>query len=308
MATESHDVALSGVRTVVMTRQPEQSGAVEAGLAAAGHRVAYLPLTDFELPEDTGPLRAAVARLSGRPTPRPTLRPEPDGGAPAGAQADARVGWLVLTSPNSVRALVLLGWDGGVAAGVRVAVTGPGTARVLTAAGYAGAPWMPGSDASAAGILEQFPHPGRTVARTVLLPQSSLATDEVAAGLAARGWDVERIEAYRTVPYPAESGRRLLAGAGGHGGGGAVPGTAAGTVEPGPAVVTVEDLAGADVVLTSPSAVAELVRRRGTARPEGTRFLAIGRPTALAAHAAGLTLAGTAPSPDAAGLLAVLTA
>lgn len=312
MAAESHDVARPGVRTVVMTRQPEQSGAVEAGLAAAGHRVAYLPLTDFELPEDTGPLRAAVARLCGRPasppTRQPTLDPEPDGGAPAGARADAGVGWLVLTSPNSVRALMLLGWDGRVDPGVRIAVTGPGTARVLTAAGYAGTPWMPGSDASAAGILEQFPHPGGTAARTVLLPQSSLATDEVAAGLAARGWDVERIEAYRTVPYPAESGRRLLAGAGDHGGGGAVLGTAAGAVEPRPALVTAEDLAGADVVLTSPSAVAELVRRRGTAHPEGTRFLAIGLPTARAARAAGLTLAGTAQSPDAAGLLAVLTA
>ena len=66
MAAESHDVARPGVRTVVMTRQPEQSGAVEAGLAAAGHRVAYLPLTDFELPEDTGPLRAAVAVELGR--------------------------------------------------------------------------------------------------------------------------------------------------------------------------------------------------------------------------------------------------
>lgn len=280
-------------RTVVMTRQPEQSGAVEAGLVAAGRRVLYLPLTDFELPEDTGPLSAAVARLSERQP----HHSGPDGGTSSGARGEDGVAWLVLTSPNSVRALALLGWDGRVAPGIRVAVTGPGTARVLAEAGHAGTPWMPAGDASAAGILEQFPDVQETSARGLLLPQSCLATDEVTDGLAARGWAVERIEAYRTVPYPAESGRRLLAGVG----------ELDAAVGPVPAVVTVEDLAGADVVLTSPSAVHELVRRRGTEVPEGTRFLAIGRPTARAAEAVGLRLAGIAASPDAEGLLGVLT-
>lgn len=288
-------------RPVVMTRQPEQSGAVEAALAAAGYRIAYLPLTDFELPADTRPLRNAVARLSGQPTELPRHRPPHGSGAPAGDREVgevARVAWLVLTSPNSVRALMRHGWDGRVVPGVLVAVTGPGTARVLTAAGYVGTPWMPEADASAAGILEQFPSPGRGApgTRVVLLPQSSLATDEVAAGLTARGWTIEQIEAYRTVPYPADPRRRLIA-----------VGSAT-AAEPAPALVTLHDLAGADVVLTSPSAVAELVRHCDPALPEDTRFFAIGQPTARAAHAAGLVLAGTAPSPDAAGLLAVLTA
>lgn len=275
--------------TVVMTRQPAQAGAVEAGLAAAGYRIAYLPLTDFELPEDSGPLRETVALLNGA------------------CPSEARVAWLVLTSPNTVRALAALGWSGRVPGCTRIAVTGPGTARVLAAAGFADRPWMPEADASAAGILEQFPAPGDASSRTLLLPQSALATEEVADGLAARGWDVERLDAYRTVPYPAEPGRRLLAGPHEPDDGGE-PITWAVGGGSGRPVVTIEDLAGTDVVLTSPSAVRELARRGGTALAKDTRFLAIGRPTARAAQATGLELAGTAPSPDAEGLLTVLAA
>ncbi|QCU79339.1 uroporphyrinogen-III synthase [Citricoccus sp. SGAir0253] len=261
----------------MLTRQPAQAGALEAGLRAAGHEVRFLPLTDFELPEDPAPLREAVRRLA------------------AGGYA-----WLVVTSPNTVRALVRAGWDGRLPAGVRVAVTGPGTARVLASAGGPAAPWMPDGDASAAGIIAAFPAPdlagtGRP-GRRVLLPQSALAPDEVAAALDARGWAVERIEAYRTVPYPAAPARRLLAD-GGHPVG----------LEEGPdGAVGLGALDGAAVVLTSPSAVRELVRRLG-GRPVGdAAFIAIGRPTQRAAASCGLALAGTAASPDAPGVLAVL--
>ncbi|MBF6841939.1 uroporphyrinogen-III synthase, partial [Acinetobacter baumannii] len=76
-------------RPIVLTRQPVQAGAVEAGLAAAGLDVRFCPLTDFELPGDSGPLRAVVSRVE------------------AGECA-----WLVLTSPNTVRALQAAGWSG----------------------------------------------------------------------------------------------------------------------------------------------------------------------------------------------------
>jgi uroporphyrinogen-III synthase len=277
-------------RPVVLTRQPSQAGAIEAGLAAAGYRVAFLPLTDFEMPPEGSRLRAAVRSLT----------PGTDGAghddtAPFGADVDGhRPAWVLLTSPNAVRALVRAGWDGRLAPGIRVAVTGPGTARVLAGAGCAVPPWMPDGDASAAGILARFPSPGESTrpghaGRRILLPQSALATDEVAEGLSRRGWDVDRVEAYRTVPYPADPERRLLAPAAGA------------------EVVTLEDLAGADIVLTSPSAVRELVRRGGATVPTGTRFIAIGQPTARAARAEGVHLAGTAATPDAEGLLAVLS-
>ncbi len=268
---------------VVMTRQPAQAGDVEAGLREAGWTVRFLPLTDFELPADLTDLHAAVDRLR------------------AGGYA-----WLVATSPNTVRSLVRAGWDGSVPAGTRVAVTGPGTARVLAGAGCPATPWMPDGDASAAGIIAGFPAaPGAASARgaggsretaRVFLPQSALATDEVATALRSRGWDVQRVEAYRTVPYPAAPERRLLAGTG----------RAPAADGPGGAVVGLPDLSGAVVVLTSPSAVRELSRHPDGPGPAGVRFVAIGQPTRRAAERAGIELIGTAATPDAAGLLAVL--
>ncbi|REE03527.1 uroporphyrinogen-III synthase [Citricoccus muralis] len=270
-------MSVASGRPVILTRQPAQAGAVEAGLAEAGYRITFLPLTDFALPEDLAGLRGIVRQV-----------------ARAGQGADPIPAWLVLTSPNTVRALVRAGWDGRVAAGLRVAVTGTGTARVLAEAGCTEIPWMPEGDASAAGILAQFPPPGDTPRRVLLLPQSALASDEVAEGLTERGWEVHHVQAYRTVPYPAATGQRLLDGPGGEG---------AASVA---ALATVDDLPGADVVLTSPSAVRELVRRRGTAVPAGTRFIALGQPTARAAAEESLDLAATAPSPDAFGVLAAV--
>ncbi|NUL46320.1 uroporphyrinogen-III synthase [Cellulosimicrobium funkei] len=270
-------MSVAADRPVILTRQPGQAGAVEAGLAEAGHRIAFLPLTDFELPEDLAGLRSIVRQV-----------------APAGLGVGPVPAWLVLTSPNTVRALVRAGWDGRLAAGLRVAVTGPGTARVLAGAGCTETPWMPEGEASAAGILAQFPPPEGTPSRVVLLPQSALATDEVAGGLTERGWEVHHVQAYRTVPYPAAPERQLLAGLTG------------GDAASGAAVATVDDVPGADVVLTSPSAVRELVRRRGAAVPDGTRFIALGEPTARAAAEASLDLAATARSPDACGVLAAL--
>ncbi|MCY1157737.1 MAG: uroporphyrinogen-III synthase, partial [Citricoccus sp.] len=266
---------------VVMTRQPAQAGDVETGLREAGWAVQFLPLTDFELPADLTDLHAAVDRLR------------------AGGYA-----WLVATSPNTVRSLARAGWDGSLPAATRVAVTGPGTARVLAGAGCTATAWMPDGDASAAGIIAGFPAgPGgapalgagghRDAAGTtgaaarVFLPQSALATDDVAEALRSRGWDVQRVEAYRTVPYPAAPERRLLARTG----------TARATDGPGGAVVGIQDLPGAVIVLTSPSAVRELSRQLPGRGPAGARFVAIGRPTRRAAEKAGIELIGTAASP-----------
>ncbi|MGJ5591637.1 uroporphyrinogen-III synthase [Micrococcus lylae] len=257
-------------RPLVLTRQPAQAGAVEADLAAAGLDVRFCPLTDFELSGEPGPLRAVVARVE------------------AGECA-----WLVLTSPNTVRALQAAGWTGRVGGSTKVAVTGAGTARVLADLGCTAEPWMP-EQASAAGILADFPSvepagrcaagaamladgadvagdagdrsvpqgadaevavpqgavpqgvdadvsvpqgavpqgadadvsvpqgavpqgvdadvsdPHEAPASLVLLPQSALATGELTSGLEAKGWHVARVEAYRTVPYPADPSCRLL--------------------------------------------------------------------------------------------------
>ena len=299
-------------RPIVLTRQPAQAGALEAGLAKAGLDVRFCPLTDFELPDEPGPLRAVVSRVE------------------AGECA-----WLVLTSPNTVRALQAAGWTGRVGGGTRLAVTGRGTARLLTELGCAVEPWMP-EQASAAGILAEFPtaaadrrsaaaggahgadadaaDPHEAPASLVLLPQSALATGELTSGLEAKGWHVARVEAYRTVPYPADPMRRLLpevpdepeCGTGHEGDHGTPAGAEAGA---GAVVVPVAGLAGCDVVLTSPSAARELAMHHGLDDERvrlTTRLVAIGRPTAEEARRLGLELSAVAETPDAAGILAAL--
>lgn len=251
---------------IVLTRQPVQAGRLEEELRAAGCTVGFLPLTDFERPADLTQLRGALERL--------------DSGEYA---------WLLLTSPNSARALARAGWDGTLPGGTQVAVTGPGTARVLAQVGCHLAPWMPDGDQSAAGIVAEFP--GGTGGQ-VLLPQSQLASDEVPTGLTSKGWAVDRVEAYRTVPYPADPELRLL-----------------GTAEDGPAgdqdVVGLEDVEGAVVVLTSPSAARE-VTRQAPGSLHGVHWVAIGQPTRQAAEHVGIQLLGTARTPDARGILDVL--
>lgn len=286
-------------RPIVLTRQPAQAGALEAGLAEAGLDVRFCPLTDFELPGDPGPLRAVVSRVE------------------AGECA-----WLLLTSPNTVRALQSAGWTGRVGGRTRVAVTGEGTARLLPEAGCTAEPWMP-AHASAAGILADFP--AVETDTLVLLPQSALATGELSSGLEAKGWHVARVEAYRTVPYPADPRRRLLPevpdgtdadaaptptptaadGAGDQATRDQAHVAAAGRA----VVVPVGGLAGCDVVLTSPSAARELAVHEGLEDERvrlTTRLVAIGRPTAAEARRLGLELSAVAESPDAPGILAAL--
>lgn len=254
---------------IVLTRQPVQAGRLEQDLREAGCTVGFLPLTDFELPADFTELRGALERLN------------------AGDYA-----WLLLTSPNSARALARVGWDGTLPSGTQVAVTGPGTARVLAQVGCLVTPWMPDGDQSAAGIAAEFPAGPGGQGGQVLLPQSQLASDEVPTGLRSLGWSVDRVEAYRTVPYPADAERRLLSG---------TDPLLAGDED----VVGLEDVEGAVVVLTSPSAVRE-VTRQAQRSLHGVRWVAIGQPTRQAAEQAGLQLLGTARTPDARGILDVL--
>lgn len=269
---------------VLLTRQPAQAGDLEAGLAgaeAAGERVrvGFVPLTDFALPEDATPLRALLADWT------------------------RRGGWLVVTSPNTVRALKSVGWDGHVPDTGRIAVTGPGTARVLREAGVATVPWTPPSDRSAEGLITGLTalHPDGDRA---WLPQSDRARPRLAEGLRAAGWQVHTAPAYRTVAYPAPAERRLLA---------AEPEAAsADVVAPAALAAEPED---AVVLLTSSSAAEEFAAAglaplagagTGEAWPARVRLVAIGEPTRQTCGRLGLPLAGTAATPDAPGVLAVL--
>jgi len=76
----------------------------------------------------------------------------------------------------------------------QVAAVGPGTAGALAARGVI-ADLVPAS-AVAEALVEAFP----AGAGRVLLPQAAAARPVLADGLRAKGWTVEVVEAYRTVP------------------------------------------------------------------------------------------------------------
>jgi uroporphyrinogen-III synthase len=78
-----------------------------------------------------------------------------------------------------------------------VAAVGPATADALRLAGVE--PDLTPAEHSAQGLVEEF----ATGRGRVLFPCANLAPDTIAAGLEEKGWTVERVEAYRTVPAAA---------------------------------------------------------------------------------------------------------
>jgi uroporphyrinogen III methyltransferase/synthase len=82
------------------------------------------------------------------------------------------------------------------------------TADALRMAGIE--PDLVPAEHSAYGLVEEFPSAGDG-ARPVLFPGADIAPDTIDAGLREKGWDVRRVEAYRTVaastPEPALLGR-----------------------------------------------------------------------------------------------------
>ncbi len=243
---------------IILTRQPAQAGQIETGLEGLGYRIGFLPLTDFQLPTDLTALDDLIAGLH-----------------------QGRWDRVLFTSPNTIRALSARGWQPTTTeAHTNIAVTGPGTARVLHEHGATRTPWMPTDDASAAGILEQFPPgPGR-----LALPQGAAAGDAMRQGLTQRGWEVTHVIAYHTVDYPAAADRALLPDQ--------------------PNVLTPDDVRSDDViVLTAPSAA----RRWAQVAVPVSAVIAIGQPTRRAAERHAIDLAATATSPDAQGIAEVMT-
>jgi uroporphyrinogen-III synthase len=86
-----------------------------------------------------------------------------------------------------------------------VAAVGPGTAAALRDR-HLVADLVP-ERAVAESLVDAFPEgPGR-----VLLPQAAAARPVLATGLASKGWDVDVVEAYRTVPVAAPPAAREAA-------------------------------------------------------------------------------------------------
>lgn len=165
-------------------------------------------------------LSERLRALGAEPVEAPTIATAPSRepqrlAAVAGELAQRAYDWVALTSPNGVAALLgaidAAGGDARWLAGARVAVVGTGTAAALADRGVR-ADLVP-QRFTTRGLAEALlgaGEPGR-----VLLPRADLAGPALAEELAAAGWDVEEVEAYRTVAaeaLPAEAARRLSEG------------------------------------------------------------------------------------------------
>lgn len=162
------DGPLSG-RRIVVTRAVEQAGSFVLKLKLLGAEVVELPLIAIDSPADDGAaLRSAVDHLH-------------------------TYNWVVLTSPNAAARFIDLAGD---VAWPSVAAIGPGTAEVVRAVGRRVA--LVPQRSIGEGLADAFP-PAPAAGGRVLLPAAAAARDVVPDGLRAKGWTVDRVEAYRTV-------------------------------------------------------------------------------------------------------------
>ncbi|MDQ6724950.1 MAG: uroporphyrinogen-III C-methyltransferase [Actinomycetota bacterium] len=167
---------LFGRRVVVTRARAQASGLVER-LRGMGAETVELPTIEIADPTDGGAaLIAAAARM-------------------------ADYDWVVLTSVNAVERLFAHLHDARAFGPARVGAIGPGTAAALAARGVVAD--LQSAEAVGEALVDAFPSgPG-----AVLLPQAAAARAVVADGLRASGWQVDVVEAYRTVAArpPAEA-------------------------------------------------------------------------------------------------------
>jgi uroporphyrinogen III methyltransferase / synthase len=155
-------------RSIVVTRAREQASELRVQLETLGAEVLELPAIAIE------PLAVTV----------------PDLGA---------FSWVIFTSANGVHAffeqgLAPAGLDARALAPVRIAAIGPGTADALAERGLR-ADLVP-ERFVAESLLDAFP-PGTG---RVLLARAEVARDVLPDGLQAKGYAVEVLPVYRTVP------------------------------------------------------------------------------------------------------------
>ena len=173
-------------RRVVVTRARQQASRLADRLRRTGAEVVLVPTIEIVEPGDGG---AALA----------------------GAAARVReFDWVVLTSANAVERLFVHLHDARDLADTKVAAVGRATADALATRGVV-VDLVP-ERAVGEALVAAFGSPGAAAgSEKVLVPQGALARDTVAGGLAAAGWSVEVVEAYRTVP--ATPGADVLAAA-----------------------------------------------------------------------------------------------
>jgi uroporphyrinogen III methyltransferase / synthase len=115
-----------------------------------------------------------------------------------------RYEWIVFTSTNAVKAVrekfEEFGLDARAFAGVKIACVGEQTAAAVRAFGIR-PELVPSGEQSSEGLLADFPPYDDVLdpIDRVLLPRADIATEALAEGLRARGWEIDDVTAYRTV-------------------------------------------------------------------------------------------------------------
>jgi uroporphyrinogen III methyltransferase/synthase len=178
-------------RRVVVTRTRAQASALSAGLRAQGAEPIEVPVIEVVDPRDGGAARReAVGRLD-------------------------TYAWVVVTSPNGAARLLaaVAATDGDARRFGRskVAAIGPGTERALADGGIR-ADLVP--ERYVAESLLDALTAAAPVAGRLLLARAEVARDVLPDGLRAAGWDVDVVDAYRTVPAAVSDAQRAaVAGA-----------------------------------------------------------------------------------------------
>ncbi|MGN6694508.1 MAG: uroporphyrinogen-III synthase, partial [Aquihabitans sp.] len=159
-------------KRVVVTRARAQASGLAGTLRELGAEVVEAPMIEIADPEDGGAaLRAAAGSIGA-------------------------YDWLVLTSPNGVERTFAEVADVRALAGVQVAAVGAGTAAALARHGVV-ADLVPAAFVAEA-LVDAFPAPPGDGGR-VLVASAAAARDVVPEGLRAAGWEVDEVDAYRTV-------------------------------------------------------------------------------------------------------------
>jgi uroporphyrinogen-III synthase len=164
---------------VVVTRAADQAGDLLSMLALHGAQPISLPTIAIDDPIDGGvALRDALCRLD-------------------------TFDWLVFSSVNVVERVFSALRDARDLGRASIAAIGSETTRALLARGIV-ADLVPERYVADA-LVEVFPSPGDALQRgrgRVLIPRAHIAPNTLPEGLTYLGWEVEVVEAYRTVHPP----------------------------------------------------------------------------------------------------------
>ena len=175
---------------VVLTREAGKNGKLAAALAQRGLLTLELPLVQTAEGPDAGALPGFISEAAAAEE------------AGVGVNTAKAYEWIIVTSPESASVFVG-GWKaaGSPKKGIRVAAVGTGTARALSAAGFSPRVEFTPSVANAVTLAAELPFV-RNGCRRVLYPASAKAGSDLQEGLSARGFEVDRLNTYTTLPVP----------------------------------------------------------------------------------------------------------